>query len=321
MRIFVTGGSGFVGSRLIPSLAAAGHEVLALARSATADAALRQAGAEPVRGDLDQAERLVLPAVEAVVHAAAYFHFAGPRAPYFRTNLAGTQALLAAAEKAGAGAFVFISAAGIIMDDRGTPVRGADETRPTFPDSFSGYIASKARAEAAVLAADRPGFRTIALRPSAIWGPGDPFSRAIPQAIQTRRFAFVDRGDYTFSTCHVDNVVEAVHCALAAQAAGRAFFIKDRDETTFRAFVAGLAGVQGLSIETLPSLPYWAAFNLGRLMEVGAALSGSKEDPALSRTLVRLIGREFTIDDAAARDVLGYVGLRTRAEGLAGYGE
>jgi nucleoside-diphosphate-sugar epimerase len=71
---------------------------------------------------------------------------------------------------AGAQAFVYISAAGIIMDDAGTPIHNADESAPTFPNHFSAYLASKARAEPLVLTANKPSFRTIALRPPAIWG-------------------------------------------------------------------------------------------------------------------------------------------------------
>ena len=100
------------------------------------------------------------------------------------------------------------------MDDRGTPASDIDESAPTYPRSFSGYIASKSLGEAAVLAANGPGFRTIALRPPALWGPGGPFSKQLPHAIESGQFAFIGRGEYPASTIHVDNVVEAVQCAL-----------------------------------------------------------------------------------------------------------
>jgi nucleoside-diphosphate-sugar epimerase len=319
MRILVTGGSGFLGVRLIPRLVDDGHEVFALVRSASSDEKVRALGAKPVRSDLEAPEKLALPAIDAVVHAAAHFRFAGPRAPYFRTNVTGTQAVLDAAQKAGAKSFVYLSAAGVIMDDRGSPIRDADESAPTFPNSFSGYIASKARGEAAVLAANGPGFRTVALRPPAIWGPGDAFSREIPRAIGSGKFSFIARGDYPFSTCHVDNVIEAVQCALERGAGGRAYFINDQETMTFRAFIAMLAGRQGLSIDGIRSAPYRLAFTMGRLMEIGAAIRFSKSDPPLSRTMVRLIGREFTSNDSAARRELGYVGRVSRVEGAATY--
>lgn len=229
MRILVSGGTGLLGSRLIPKLAAGGHALFALSRSRSSAARLSALGATPVDAYLDSGAALSLPAIDAVVHAAALFRFSGPAEPIFRTNVAGTRALLKAAADACARTFVHISAAGVIQDVAGTPIRNADESAPTYPNHFSAYLASKAQAEALVLAADRPGFRTIALRPPVIWGPGDPFSRQIPEAISTGRFAFVDRGDYAFSTCHVDNVVEAIQCALERGDGGHAYFITDQE--------------------------------------------------------------------------------------------
>ena len=318
MKLLVTGGSGFLGARLIPRLNADGHDVLALARSPRAIERVRNLGATPVMGDLETPE-LHLPAIDAVIHTAAYFRFAGPRKPYFRTNVDGANVLMEAARRAGAKTFVHVSAAGVIMDDEGSPIRSADESAPTFPDSFSAYIASKARADAAVLAADRADFRTIAIRPPAIWGPGDPFSRAIPEVIGSGRFRFIDRGDYPFATCHVDNVIEALQCALVRGEGGRAYFVTDPNATTFRDFIAMLASLHGLSIERLGSMPYRLAFTLGRLMETASAIAFSQKDPPLSRALVRMIGREFTLDDSAARHSLGYAGRTSRSQGLAAF--
>jgi len=206
------------------------------------------------------------------------------------------------------------------MDDAGSPIRNADESAPTFPKHFSAYLASKARAEPLVLKAGKPGFRTIALRPPAIWGPGDPFSRELPAAIKSGQFAFVDRGDYAFSTCHADNVVEAVECALERGDGGRAFFIADPEKQTFREFIASLASLQGLSIDKLRSMPYWLASTIGRVVDAVWVITRREGDPPVSRSMMRMIGREFSVNDAAARRELGYVGKVSRAEGLQAYG-
>lgn len=320
MKILVTGGTGLLGGRLIPKLVEDGHQIFAVARSASSHAKLVAMAATPVDADLESGEPLTLPAIDAVVHAAALFRFSGPREPFFRTNVDGTVALLKAAEAAGARTFVYISAAGVIMDNAGSPIRNADESAPTFPNHFSAYLASKARAELLVLAANKPSFRTIALRPPAIWGPGDPFSRGLPSAIESGQFAFIDRGDYAFATCHVDNVVEAVECALEGGEGGRAFFISDRDKQTFREFVALLASLQGLSIDKLRSMPYWLASTVGRLFDTIWAVTRKDGDPPISRSMMRMIGREFSIDDATARRELGYIGKVSRADGLRSYG-
>lgn len=321
MKILVTGGTGFLGARVIAKLAEGGHEVFGLARSASSEERLTAMGAKTVSGDLDEGRPLSLPNVDVVVHAAARFRFAGPREPYFRTNVGGTTALLEAASKAGASAFIYVSAAGIIMDDRGSAVHDADESAPTHPHSFSAYLASKAQAEAVVLAANKPGFRTIALRPPGIWGPGDMWSWQLPGAIASGQFAFVDRGDYTYATCHVDNIVEAIECALERGTGGRAYFINDQEKQTFREFISRIASVRDVSVDKLRSIPYRLAFFMGRMMETVWSLGRQAGDPPLSRSMVRMIGREFSTSDAAARRELGYVGKTSLAEGLKLYQE
>jgi nucleoside-diphosphate-sugar epimerase len=172
-----------------------------------------------------------------------------------------------------------------------------------------------------VLAANKPGFRTIALRPPGIWGPGDMFSRELPRAIASGQFAFIDRGEYPYATCHVDNVIEAIECALERGVGGRAYFTNDQETQTFREFITMIANLKGLSTSKLRSMPYGLAFTLGRVMEIIAAITFRKSDPPLSRSMVRMIGREFLTNDALARRELGYVGKTLRADGIRLYKE
>ena len=87
MRILVTGGTGLLGGRLLPALVAAGHQVFALVRSASSRERVRELGAQPVDGDLESSAPRGLPALDAVVHAAAMFRISGPRAPFFQVNV------------------------------------------------------------------------------------------------------------------------------------------------------------------------------------------------------------------------------------------
>ena len=316
MKVLVTGGTGFLGRSLVVRLLQEGHHVHGLARSPALEAALRSMNVEPLRGDLDAPRTLKFSGIDAVVHAAAHFRLAGPRRPFFRTNVRGTKALLAAANKAGVRHFIGIGAAAVVMDNRGSALDNVDESAPTFPRSFSAYISSKAQAEKLILDAHAPGFRTLVLRPPGIWGPGDAFARALTSG---GSFAFISRGAYPYVTCHVDNVAEAAACALNASAGGRAYFINDSEPITFRAFAMSIANAVGVDLSRAPSVPYGVAWYSGRALEFLWSIAGAREDPPLSRTLVRLIGRPSLTNDSAARRDLGYRGMVTRAEGLASY--
>lgn len=137
MKIFVTGGSGFVGSALVHRLVAEGHEVMALARSGSSAQRVRAAGAESVPGDLADLRRDDSPApvwlamlrnVDAVVHVAAHMEFWGPDSLFERANHVPTVALHAASVAAGVRRFVLVSAAAVSTGSQRRPV--VDESTP-----------------------------------------------------------------------------------------------------------------------------------------------------------------------------------------------
>src|SRR5688572_31949363 len=110
--VLLTGGAGFLGRHLLRELLAAGVQVRALSRREETDAALAALGAQPVRGDLDDASSLAsaTDGVEAVFHAAADTNTWSKRnAAQLRTNVDGTRALLACAKEAGVRCFVHTS--------------------------------------------------------------------------------------------------------------------------------------------------------------------------------------------------------------------
>lgn len=316
MRIFVTGASGFVGAAAAKAFLAAGHAVRAMARSQTADAAIRAIGAEPVRCDLETVHADHLADAEAVLHCAAFVEQWGASDAWRRFNVEGTRAVLEAARAAGARRFIHISTESVLW--RGQHLRGGvDETYPRAPQSPYPYAATKAQAEALVEAANAPGFTTIILRPRFIWGPGDTtLLPVILEMAKSGRFMWVDGGRAMTSTTHIANLVHAIGLALSNGRGGEAYFVLDDGVRPMREMIAGMAAAHGV---TLPdkSIPAWLADTVGAACEFLWRTAPLKGAPPLTRFGAMILSRECVLSDAKARRELNYAPVVTVEQGLA----
>ena len=171
---------------------------------------MRAAGAEPVRGDLDDvaAMRAGATGSEVMFHAAAALGAGGSWEPFIRGNVVGTNNALAAARGAGVRRFVHVGTEAALM--AGEPLVNVDERAPLRPDSPAPYPATKAQAEQAVRqAAD--GLETVVVRPRFVWGAGD--TTLLPNLVsmvKSGRFRWVGGGRHLTAITHVDNVVEGL---------------------------------------------------------------------------------------------------------------
>jgi nucleoside-diphosphate-sugar epimerase len=315
--VFVTGGSGFVGRNLIRHLRARGDTVRALARSDAAAAAVQAAGAQPVRGDLEdfRALREGLSGCEVVYHAAAEVNEWGPRERFHQVNVAGTQNLLTAARAAGVRKFVHVSTEAVLCD--GSPLKNVNEGRPLPARPLPRYPETKGLAEKCVLEANSPQMETVVIRPRLIWGAGD--TTLLPQLIEgvrTGRFMWVNGGSFLTSTTHVDNVCEGLMLAADRGRGGQVYFVTDGAPLPFREFMTALFATQGVDPGD-KKIPHFVALAFASVCEWLWDTFGLKGQPPATRMAVRLGGEEVTVDDSKARRELGYVGRVTREAGLA----
>ena len=315
-RVFVTGGSGFVGRNLIAMLREAGNEIMALARSEEAANAVREAGAGPVHGDLDDSRALHegMRGASLAVHCAAKVDDWGPLGEFFRVNVEGTQHVLDAAKAAGVARLVHVSTEAVLVG--GGPIVRADETRPLPANAFGGYPISKGLAEECVLAANSPSFATVIVRPRFIWGRGDTvLLPRLADATKKGQLVWFSGGRYLTSTCHVRNVCEGILCAAAAGRPGEIYFLTDGEPVEFRAFVTDLLRTQGIE-PTERSLPFGVAYAAAGALEAAWRWLPLRGQPPITRAALRLIGEEVTVVDAKARREIGYVSHVSRAQGL-----
>ena len=316
-KAFVTGGSGFIGRRLIERLRSDRHDVHALARSEEAERRVTDAGAEAVPGDISDAESIRAGAqgCELGFHLAAKVEDWGPWEEFEQANIEGTRNVLEGCAKAGVRRFVHAGTEAALI--AGEPLVNVDETAPLRPDSKAPYARSKAIAEQAVRDASRDGFETIVLRPRFVWGRGDTsLLPGILELVEGGRFTWIGGGDHLTSTTHVDNTVEGLVLAAERGRPGEAYFVTDADTVVWREFLSEMIETQGVEAPTR-SIPTALAAALMGAGELGWRLLPLRGRPPLSRFAFWISSQECTIDISKARDELGYEPVMSREQGLA----
>jgi nucleoside-diphosphate-sugar epimerase len=304
---FVTGGSGFVGGQLISRLVAQGWQVNALARGQKAAATVKGLGAIAIEGELTDRATLLkgMKSSQVVFHVAALFKMWGPRAEFDAVNVDGTRALVeAAVETPSIRKVVMVSAAAVVMGDP-IPMIDVDERVPVQQHDFAPYSSSKAVAETQLLAANgrRPGFQTVALRPPMIWGAGMPMLDHMVEVVKSGNWQWPDKGVQAMSTCHVDNLLDAL--LLAADHGQGAYFVADAEQGTLKSVVGGLLATRGVKA-TDKSIAFGMAWTVAGVMGFFWKLLRRSGEPPLTKQMLRMIGKPFTVNTDKAQRELGY---------------
>jgi nucleoside-diphosphate-sugar epimerase len=313
---FVTGGSGFIGGALVRRLVANGWTVRALARSDASAETVRERGAQPVRGDLDDVGAMAAGAAgcEVAFHCAAHLGDWGRREDFERGNVQGTRNALAAARQAGVRRFVHVGTEAALL--AGQPLVEVDERAPLRFDSPALYSSTKARAEEAVIEANQDGLETVVVRPRFVWGRGDTtLLPVMTEMVRSKRFAWIGGGRHRTSTTHVDNVVHGLLLAAQRGARGGVYFVSDGEPVVFRDFVTRLLATQGVTPPDR-SLPVGVARAVAAAGETAWRLLPLPGRPPVTRFAVWVSALETTIDITRARTELGYEPVRTIDQGL-----
>ncbi len=317
-QAFVTGGSGFVGGRLIEALITQGWEVRALARGEKAVLKIKALGAVPIVGELTDLAVLsrAMTGCQVVFHAAALFKMWGSRKEFDHVNVNGTRAIVETAiDTASVRKVVMVSAGAVVQGDP-KPLVNIDEHTPVQEPKFAPYSASKAAAEKILLSGDgqRAGFQTIALRPPMIWGAGMPMLDQMVDVVQSGSWQWPDGGTQTISTCHIDNLVGAL--LLAVDRGHGAYFIADAEQGMLKSVIGDLLATRGVKAGD-KSVSFGVAWMLAGAMGFFWRLLRLKGEPPITRQMLGLIGKPFTLNIQKAERELGYVPHVTWKQGIA----
>jgi nucleoside-diphosphate-sugar epimerase len=314
---FVTGGSGFIGGRLIGRLVGDGWRVRALARSDSSAAKVSALGAEPVSGDLaDRAGmRAGAEGCEYAFHAAAHLGAWGTRDEFVRDNVEGTRNALEGSSEAGVRRFVHVGTEAALL--AGKPLVNVNEDAPLRPDSKALYPATKAMAEQAVRDANTDSFETVVVRPRLVWGPGDTtIVPSLKQAIERKRFSWIGGGGHLTATTHVDNTVEGLVLGATRGRPGGVYFVTDGEPVVFREFITELLRANGVDPPDR-NTPASVGRVAAAVLEGAWRTFGLKGSPPVTRIEFWLSAQECTIDISRARSELDYAPVVDREAGLA----
>ncbi len=329
MSTLVTGGTGFLGRRLVERLLAEGRHVTVLGRTPSAE--LEARGVRFIRASLDEpdAVRAACSGIETVFHVAAKVGVWGRYDDFFRTNVAGTRALLDGCRAHGVSRLIYTSTPSVVYNGR--DLAGADESLSLTTDCPSPYPLTKAIAEREVLAANSPKFRTVALRPHLIWGVGDP--HLVPRVLaraRAGRLRIIGEGKNRVDMVHVENAVDAhllAESALKAfhvlretppgtDPAGRAFFITNGEPVVLWEWINQLLRALGEPPVT-KKISLGAATAAGAVCEAMWSVLPLRAEPPLTRFVAAELAKDHWFDISAARRDLGYAPRISMALGTA----
>ncbi|WP_254452340.1 hopanoid-associated sugar epimerase [Roseicella sp. DB1501] len=301
----LTGGTGFLGSAIARALAAAGHAVRVLARPGTPRDVLAGVPVEFAPGDLTDAASLAAAArgCDALIHCAADYRIWVPDpARMTAVNVAGTEAVMRAAQAAGCRRVVHVSSVATLRPRAdGRPATEADAARPE--EAIGPYKRSKTEAERLVerLVAEA-GLPAVIVNPSTPIGPRDrrptPTGRVILEAARGKMPAYVDTG---LNLVHVEDVAAGCVAALRRGAVGERHILGGED-VPLGALLGHIAGLFGRRAPVrLPRAPLWP---LALAAEASARVTG--REPMLTRDGLRMAGHHMYFASAKAERVLGY---------------
>ncbi|HIJ80017.1 MAG: NAD-dependent epimerase/dehydratase family protein [Desulfobulbaceae bacterium] len=318
-KVIVTGGSGFIGQAVVRHLVAEGFEVATLAR--TPHSTSESPGVHQFSGDIADLDFLnnAFVGIDTVIHLAAKTGIWGRKEDFFKTNVIGTQNVLAACKQCGVSALVFASTPSVVFDKN--DLCGINERTPYSHNYLCHYTHSKSIAEGLALAANSESLKVTVLRPNLVWGPGD--TNLIPRLLGQARCSQLRRigdGRNLVDVTYIDNAADAF--VLAAKRlhesddpAGKVYFISQGEPVNLWNWINKFFRRLDLPVVER-RLSFSRAYYWGMLTEACYSLFRIKKEPCMTRFLAVQLARShwFSIENAI-RD-LGYTPKVTTADGI-----
>jgi dihydroflavonol-4-reductase len=306
VKVFLTGGTGFIGGEVARQLRDRGDEVTCLVRNPARAGKLTELGCALAAGDLgdERAIREGIDGCDAVIHAAAVYEVGIPASerPAMReANVGGTERVLGAALEAKVPKVVYVSTVGVFGNTRG---RIVDESyEHPAKDFTSAYEETKWEAHQAARRLIGEGLPCVIVQPGGVYGPGDTSSigRLLEQFLDGKMplMPFPELG---FCLTHVEDIAAGILLGLDKGSPGEAYVISG-PATTVREAIGVVADVTGRKApkRAIPTPLMKAMIPIGPL--VGKAMG---QPPNLRELISSADGVTFWATYDKAKRELGY---------------
>jgi len=316
MNILVTGGTGFLGRRIVSELSGRHSLRLLVRRGSSRDRF--PAGVEFAEGDVTDRLSLskALAGCDAVIHAAALVKILAPRRDFDRINVGGLENVLAAAEASGGVERMLYVSSFIALGP--TDGRTLDESaEPRDRAWINDYERTKTLSDRAARKAIAAGAPLSVVYPGVIYGPGEMTEgnivlRHVLDLVHGRLPGLIGSPERRWNYVYVDDVARGVALALEKPGPGGRYVLGG-ENVTLREFYGLVGKTTGAKIPTL-RFPDPVAKAAGAAQKAWARLRGTT--PQLTPDLVEIYKHDWAYDSSKAEREIGYR-WRPLAEGLA----
>lgn len=316
MRILITGGTGFIGSRLALRCLERGDQVVVLGQEST-DAErqnrklIEDKGARVALGSVTNKDLLIniTKGIDIVFHLAAAQHEANiPDKVFHDVNVTGTRNMLEASIAAGVKRFVHGSTIGVY----GSPNGAVDEFSPCSPDNIYGQ--TKLEGENLALSFNEK-IPVVVVRISEVYGPGDRRLLKLFNMIQKNKFFMIGDGKNLHHLIYIDDLIEAFLLAANVEnGAGQVLLLAGEKPIPTNDMVAVIA--EQLSAKgALFRVPFFPLWLLAAIMEFTFRPFGIQ--PPLHRRRMDFFKKSFNLSWKKAAEKLNYQPAVSFEEGVA----
>lgn len=309
--LFLTGGTGLIGSHAAARWREEGHRVRALVRPDSDTRFLEELGCDLVIGDLEEPRsfRGAADGCDVGVHAAALVAARAPWERYRAVNVEGTRHAVTECLRAGVGRFVHVSSVAVYghpADHREHPIDESAATDLPLPRTAH-YERSKRAAEEVVRSIAGEELEWAILRPCVVMGERDrAFTRRVARLVERPLIPVVGGGENDLAVVYAGTVAGAAwHAARSPAAAGSVFNVTDDGELRQRRLLSLARRELGGAGLTVP-VPEPAARATVAAIELGVRVAPGGAAPPVSRRQLWFLTRGDPFDSSRIRHELGF---------------